>query len=111
MRSQMPMSFFEFGRDDKHASAAVGELMDELVNFEFGANVDATGGFIEEQNFGTNEEPFGEDDFLLIAAAESADGLRIGGVRCEADGGADLGDGGFHGSEIEEAGGTAREGG
>ena len=56
-----------------------GELVDELVNLVLGPDVDAAGGFVEDDDLGVALEPLGENDLLLIAARKRAgDLLRAG---------------------------------
>ncbi len=77
--------FGEIGRDDEDctgffyaagAVAAGGEVVDELVDGGFGADVDAAGRFVEEEDVGIVMEEAGEGAFLLVAAGEIADGLK-----------------------------------
>ena len=55
------------------------ELVDQLIDFLFCADIDAARGLIEQEQFGHEAEPFAEDDFLLISAGKVADGLSIAG--------------------------------
>jgi hypothetical protein len=71
--------FGEFGGDHDDGQALLGEVAHEAVDFGFCADVDALGGFVEDQDFGFGGEPTGECDFLLVAAGESADGGLDGG--------------------------------
>ena len=66
--------FGEFGGDDEDGFAFEGEFVEELVNFGLGADVDAAGGFVDDENVALAGDPFGEGDFLLVAAAEGGDG-------------------------------------
>ena len=52
-----------------------GQVGEQLVNFELGAHVDAAGGFVENQDVAIAEKPLGNDDLLLVAAAQFDDGL------------------------------------
>jgi hypothetical protein len=95
--------FFDFGRDDESGAAVVGVVVDELVYFGFRADVNAASGFVEDEEFGRVEEPFAENDFLLVAAAERAGGLLVGGFWVELDELADVADGGLEGIGVEAA--------
>jgi len=44
------------------------------VDGGLGADVDAAGRFIDDQEPGVSAEPFGQGDLLLISAAEAGDG-------------------------------------
>ena len=58
-----------------------------------GADVDAAGGLIKEDDFAVGLEPFGEDDFLLVSAGEVAGGFVV--VRdFDAEGFDEFGEGG-----------------
>ena len=63
--------FGEFGGDDEEGFAFEGEFVEELVDFGLGADVDAAGGFVDDEDVAIAGEPFGEGDFLLVAAAEA----------------------------------------
>jgi len=41
--------------------------MNEFINFAFGADVDSSGRFIKNQYLAVADQPFGDDDFLLVA--------------------------------------------
>ena len=76
--------FVEFGRDEEDGEAVGAELGDELFDLGFGANVDAAGGFVEDDDGGLGGEPAGEEDLLLVAAGEIANGdLGIRGFDAE----------------------------
>ena len=47
--------------------------MDQLVNFEFGADVDAAGGLVEQYEPRLRHQRLAEHDFLLVAAGQAAD--------------------------------------
>ena len=52
---------------------------------EFGADVDADGGPVEDEDGGLGGEPLGQDDLLLVAARQGVDGVgRVGGDDIEA---------------------------
>ena len=43
-----------------------------MVNFGFGADVDAARGLVDQEHVAIAREPFGEGDFLLVAAAQAS---------------------------------------
>src|SRR5207248_3358068 len=55
-----------------------GEGVDDLVDGGFGADVDAAGGLIEQEDVDIVVKQAGDGDFLLVAAGEVADGLADG---------------------------------
>ena len=50
-----------------------GQPADQLVDLGLGADVDAAGGLVEQQDLGLDQEPAGEDALLLVAAREAGD--------------------------------------
>ena len=66
--------FREFGRNNDEAGAFASETIEEGVHLGFGSDIDAAGGFVNNENVTTRGQPFGEGDFLLISAAETGDG-------------------------------------
>lgn len=66
---QNRFGFYAFG------SIALGERVDELINLGLGADIDASGRLIEQQNIDVGMQEPGDGYFLLVAAAEVADGL------------------------------------
>lgn len=71
--------FGQFGADHKDGFSLLGEVVDEEVEFVFGADVDAAGGFVEDDDVAVTFEPFSEDDFLLVAAGEVLDDFVVVG--------------------------------
>ena len=64
------------GQNDREALA--GQAADELVNLLLGADVEASGWVIENENSGLGVQPFREDDLLLIAAGKvEAQGVDV----------------------------------
>ena len=56
-------------------------MVDDGVNFFFGADVHAAGGLIQNQDVGLSAQPFGQNDFLLVAARQAFYGqMGIGGA-------------------------------
>ena len=71
--------FGKFGGDQENGGARAGELIEQVMDFAFGADVNAAGGFIDDQDFALPGEPFGEGDFLLVTAAQTGDwGIDVG---------------------------------
>ena len=60
----------QFGGDDDDALALVGQLLDDAVDLVLGADVDAAGGFVQDQQVRVGEHPLGQDHLLLVAAGE-----------------------------------------
>src|SRR5258706_4117415 len=58
----------QLGRNHHDGAPLLGQRMQQLVNLAFGAHIDAARGFIEEENFAIPHQPFGNHDFLLVAA-------------------------------------------
>ena len=59
------------GHDDRPALG--GQLADQFVDLGLGADVDAAGGLVEQEDLGLDQEPAGEDALLLVAAREAGD--------------------------------------
>src|SRR5207302_8564803 len=59
------------GRDYHDTGALARETADEVMDFRFGAHIDATRGLIEEIDTRSNQEPFSTDDLLLIPPAQT----------------------------------------
>src|SRR5262245_46493464 len=68
--------FGEVGRNQNDRRSAIGQFDEQTVNFGFGADIDAAGRLIDEQDTRLDEQPFGEQHFLLIPAAEAVDRLK-----------------------------------
>ncbi len=64
------VEFFEFAGDEETADAFFAEIPHDLEDLLLGLEIDAAGGFVEEHDARVGVEPFAEDDFLLISAAE-----------------------------------------
>src|SRR3954466_207617 len=61
--------------DHEDGGTGRGEFVDELVDLDLGADVDPARGFVEDQHLGVGEQPFADDDLLLVAAGERPDVL------------------------------------
>ena len=101
----------QLGGDHQDRHALLGEAAHEGVDLGFGADVDAAGGLVHDEDLRAGLEPLAEDDLLLVAAGELADDL----VRA-AGAGAELADGGGGLERLvaeadEDAAGDALEGG
>src|SRR4051794_25902722 len=70
----------KLGGDHQHTQALLGQLTDEALDLSLGPHVDATGGFVEDQELRVGGEPAGEQHFLLVAARELADALLGAGA-------------------------------
>src|SRR5579883_860070 len=64
--------FGELGGNHEDRDAFLGEVNHQTVDLGFGADVDALGWFVEDQDGGANGEPARERDLLLVAAGERA---------------------------------------
>jgi hypothetical protein len=60
--------FGQIGGNHEHADAPPQQIVDEPVNLRLCANINTLRRFVEDQEFGTDGEPFAENDLLLIAA-------------------------------------------
>ena len=67
------------GGDHQDGDAGGGELLDQAVDLELGADVDAAGRLVQDQDARLAGEPAGEHHLLLVAARELADLLLDGG--------------------------------
>lgn len=74
--------FLDVGGDEQDGEALAGEVVDEALDLGLGADVDAAGGFVEQQDLGLQAEPAGQQDLLLVAAGELAD-LLFGARRLD----------------------------
>ena len=50
---------FDFGGNKQHGQSISPEVGDQLFNFLFGADVDAAGGLVQNQQFGRGGQPAG----------------------------------------------------
>ena len=64
----------QVGRDQENAGARVQELGEDAVDLGLGADVDADGGLVEDEQVGAVAEPFADDDLLLVAARQGGGG-------------------------------------
>ena len=65
--------FLSFARKDDDGDAALGDLLDDFVDFLLGTDIDALRGIVENQNLRFCIDPTGEDDLLLISAGKCCD--------------------------------------
>ena len=63
----------QFGRDHDDGQALGDELGHEAVHGGLGADVDALGRLVEDDDLRLRRQPFGDDDLLLVAAGQRAD--------------------------------------
>ena len=68
-----PEDLLDLAGHDDDGDAVVGEPTDEGVDLGAGADVDAAGGLVEQQDAAAAQQPPGEHDLLLVAAGEGAD--------------------------------------
>src|SRR6185437_14223107 len=67
-----PQDFGQLGGNDDDGAALICQRVEQLVNLVLGADVDAARGFVEDQHLAVAQQPFGDDDLLLVAAGEKA---------------------------------------
>ena len=67
--------FGHFRADHDDAKPLLGELKDQPIDFLLGADVDAAGRLVQEQDAWFGSKPFADHDFLLIAARQRRDPL------------------------------------
>ncbi|RMU40254.1 hypothetical protein ALP30_05106 [Pseudomonas syringae pv. primulae] len=67
--------FVEVGTDHDHRHAGGCQLGDHLVDRRPRTDVDASGRLVENEHFGVAGQPFGDDDFLLVATGQAVDAL------------------------------------
>lgn len=76
--------FRYIGADQQHGYAFGCKFFDEIIDFILGANVDANGGFIDEDDLQIAGEPLGQNRLLLVTAGELAHlNLGIGGAQID----------------------------
>src|SRR5581483_4651270 len=78
--------------DQKYAGSVGGELVDDLVDLVFGANVDAAGRLVQDDDARLAQKPLGDDDLLLIAAGELLGERAVDVAGVDLDGAARLTD-------------------
>ena len=64
--------FLEFGGDDDDGLAFFDHLVDEGVDLELRANINAARGFIKNEDVCVRVEPLGQNDLLLVATRQGA---------------------------------------
>ena len=72
--------FRQFARDHQNGKPVLGETRHQGVNFRLGADIDAARRLVHDEDARLGGEPFGEDDFLLIAARQLP--RRLVGTAC-----------------------------
>src|ERR1039457_5813594 len=65
----------QFGRDHQHGQSLGHQFVEEAVHLGLGADVDATGGFVDDEQRRAARQPLAEDGLLLVAARERGDGV------------------------------------
>ena len=71
----------QFRRDNQQRQAIGAEGFNQANNFRMGADVDAAGRLIEDQELRFGQQPAGEQHLLLVAAGEKLDRLLGARVR------------------------------
>ncbi|VTR16673.1 Uncharacterised protein [Serratia fonticola] len=61
-------------------NAFLRELLHQLIDFGFGADVNATGRLIKNKDVAVIVQPAAMTTFLLVAAAQGADAVSASGV-------------------------------
>jgi hypothetical protein len=56
------------GRDQQHLDAVARDAGDQLMNLDFGLDVDADRGLIDDEDVGLRREPLRDRHFLLVSA-------------------------------------------
>ena len=62
--------FRQIGRDHDDRQTLARQLVDDVVEFAFGADVDALGGLVEHDDLGLGEQPAGQQHLLLVATGQ-----------------------------------------
>ena len=62
------------GRGHEDSGPALGGLQNLTVQGRLGPDVDPLGGLVGENDLGAHPQPLGEDQLLLVAAAEGSEG-------------------------------------
>ena len=83
-RSLMRRTSSSSAEMNTHRQPVLGELADELLDLGLGADVDAPGRFVEDEQPRREREPAREQHLLLVAAGERpASAFRVGGLDAE----------------------------
>ena len=69
----------QVARDEDDPEAGRGQLGDDPVDLDLGADVDAAGRLVEDEQPRLGRQPLGQDDLLLVAARQRADHLLDAG--------------------------------
>ena len=77
--------FRQLGTDEQNGAALRREAHDNLADLRLGADIDALGRLVENQQLGVAGKPARDDDLLLIAARQRRNG-NIGGGHADGDG-------------------------
>ena len=78
MRSQTPISSGISGRNHDNGLALLYQLAEQQVNIALGADIDAAGRLIEDDDIRVVQQPLGDNDLLLVAAGQVARNLVAG---------------------------------
>ena len=61
----------ELGGDEEHAAGVGGQPVDDRVDLVFGADVDAAGRLVHDEDRRLGHQPLGEHHLLLVAAGQA----------------------------------------
>jgi hypothetical protein len=67
-----PDQLHQLGRNHDDGQAAQGQLLDQVVDFALGADVDTARGFIQHDHRGRGMQDLGQRQLLLVAARQAA---------------------------------------
>ena len=67
--------------DDDDRLPVISQGTDHVEDLGLGADIDAGGRLVKDEDVGLSAEPLGDDDLLLVAAGEQPDrSTRVGGL-------------------------------
>ena len=69
------LDLLEIGRDQEHRHALLQRQLQQVIDLRLGADVDADRRLLQDEQLDLRLHPAGDDDLLLIAAAERGDRL------------------------------------
>ena len=74
IRSLIGEHFGQIGADQHDRHSLPGKLVDQLMDFHLGPDIDAAGRFVENQHFRMRFQPLADDHFLLIPTGKGGGG-------------------------------------
>src|ERR1700722_5999979 len=72
------VNLWQIGGDQDDPRTGFQQFGEKFVNFDFGANVDTDGRFVENKEAGTMVQPFSDHDLLLVTAGKTRGGSVAG---------------------------------